>query len=78
MPPRLRAAILLGAFAGLRVAEVCGLRVSDVDFMRCVITPAVQYPAEPLKSETSRNAVPIPTSLALELSAHLGGGRARL
>jgi integrase len=32
MPEHLRAAILLGAFAGLRVAEVCGLRTGDVDF----------------------------------------------
>lgn len=71
MPEHLRPAILLGAFAGLRVAEACGLRVADVDFMRGVVSPAVQYPAEPLKSETSRTAVPIPQSLALELSAHV-------
>jgi integrase len=31
----------------------------------------VQYPAEPLKSETSRQAVPVPRSLALELAAHV-------
>jgi integrase len=29
LPTRLRAAILLGAFVGLRVAEACGLRVAD-------------------------------------------------
>jgi integrase len=34
IPERYRAAVLLGAFAGLRVAEACGLRVADVDFMR--------------------------------------------
>ena len=71
MPERLRAAVLLGAFAGLRCAEACGLRVSDVDFMRGIVTPAVQYPAEPLKSETSRTPVPVPRSLALELAAHV-------
>jgi len=71
MPERLRAAVLLGAFAGLRVAEACGLRVGDVDFMRGVIRPAVQYPAEPLKTEISRTPVPVPRSLALELAAHL-------
>jgi integrase len=71
MPEHLRAAVLLGAFAGLRLAETCGLRVSDVDFMRGVVQPAVQYPAEPLKSETSRTTVPIPQSLALMLSAHV-------
>jgi hypothetical protein len=69
MPQRLRAAIMLGAFAGLRCAEACGLRVGDVDFMRGVISPAVQYPAEPLKTEISR--MPVPRSLALELAAHV-------
>ncbi|GAA3215510.1 site-specific integrase [Actinocorallia longicatena] len=70
-PARMRAAILLGAFAGLRVAEVCGLRVADVDFMRGVINPAVQYPDQPLKTETSKTPIPIPQSLALELAAHV-------
>jgi len=76
MPDHLRAAILLGAFAGLRLAEACGLRVSDVDFMRGVVHPVVQYPAEPLKSETSRTAIPIPAELAAELSAHVATWRA--
>ena len=71
MPEHLRPAVLLGAFAGLRLAEACGLRVADVDFMRGVISPAVQYPTEPLKTETSRTLVPIPQSLALELSRHV-------
>ncbi len=79
MPERLRAAVLLGAFAGLRVAEACGLRAADVDFMRGVITPAVQFPAEELKTEISRTPVPVPRSLAPELAAHVerwpsGGG----
>jgi hypothetical protein len=56
-----RPAILLGAFAGLRVAEVCGLRSGDVDLDARVINPAVQYPAEPLKTDMSMTAVPIPT-----------------
>lgn len=68
MPEHLRPAILLGAFAGLRTAETCGLRVSDVDFMRGVISPAVQYPDLPLKTDTSRTAIPVPQSLALELA----------
>jgi integrase len=71
MPERLRAAVLLGAFAGLRVAEACGLRVADVDFMRGIVHPAVQYPAQELKTEISRTPVPIPRSLALDLAAHL-------
>ena len=68
VPGHLRAAVLLGAFAGLRTAEVCGLRVADVDLMRGVISPAVQWPAEPLKTETSRTPVPIPNELALLLA----------
>lgn len=68
---RYRVAILLGAFAGLRVAEACGLRVADVDFMRGIIRPAVQYPAEPLKTEVSQTAIPVPASLSAELSAQV-------
>jgi integrase len=71
MPEHLRPAVLLGAFAGLRLGEACGLRVDDVEFMRGIVSPAVQYPSEPLKSETSRMPIPIPQSLALVLSAHL-------
>ena len=69
MPAHLRSAVLLGAFAGLRTAETCALRVSDVDFMRGIVAPAIQWPAGPLKSETSRTPVPIPQELALELAA---------
>lgn len=70
-PAELRAAVLLGAFAGLRVAEACGLRPGDVDFMRGVIHPAVQYPAEDLKTEISRTAIPVAQSLVLELAEHV-------
>lgn len=68
-PEWLRPAVLLGAFAGLRVAEAVALRVSDVDFMRGIVAPVIQYPAEPLKSDTSKTPVPIPHDLALELAA---------
>jgi integrase len=71
MEPRYRAGLLLAAFAGLRLAEVCGLRVQDVDFMRGIVSPAQQYPAEPLKTEISRTPVPIPQDMALLLSAHV-------
>lgn len=68
-PERLRPAVLLGAFAGLRVSEAAALRVGDVDFMRGVITPEIQYPAEPLKTDLSRTPIPIPSDLSLMLSA---------
>ncbi|WP_445818857.1 site-specific integrase [Arthrobacter sp. G119Y2] len=64
----MRPAVLLAAFAGLRVAEAVALRVSDVDFMRGVISPEIQYPAEPLKTEMSKTPIPIPQELALELN----------
>jgi integrase len=65
----LRPAILLGAFVGLRTAEVVGLRVWDVDFMRGVVRPVQQGDGEPLKSETSRTPLPIPQELSVQLSA---------
>ena len=68
-PEHLRAAVLLGAFVGLRTAEVCGLRVEHVDFIRGIVTPHVQWPGVELKTEMSRTAVPIPQELALDLSA---------
>ncbi|MDQ0103702.1 integrase [Paenarthrobacter nicotinovorans] len=70
MPAGLRPAILLAAFAGLRIAEAVALRVSDVDFMRGIITPAIQYPGVELKTEESKNPIPIPQNLCLELSVN--------
>ena len=68
-PEHLRVSVLLGAFVGLRVAEAVALRVTDVDFLRRLVRPEIQYPAEPLKSETSKTPVPIPDELTLELAA---------
>lgn len=70
LPEHFRPVVLLGAFAGLRVAEIAALRVEDVDFMRGVITPAIQYPAEPLKTEISKTPIPIPADLAVLLNAN--------
>ena len=47
MPDHLRVAVLLGAFAGLRISEVCALRVDDVDFTRGVVHPKRQWPDRP-------------------------------
>lgn len=68
-PENLRAAVLLGAFVGLRVAEAAALRVEDVDFMRGIVSPAIQHGGDELKSDASRTPVPIPQELALELAA---------
>jgi len=69
VPDHLRVAVLLGAFAGLRVAEAAGLRVSDVDFIRGVVHPKQQWPDKPLKTDGSDQPIPIPQDLALLLSA---------
>lgn len=69
VPEHLRVAVLLGAFVGLRVAEVSGLRVSDVDFIRGVVHPRQQWPDGPLKTDGSSQPIPIPQDLALLLSA---------
>jgi integrase len=70
MPDGLQPAVLLAAFAGLRVAEAVALRVSDVDFMRGIIAPAIQYPGVELKTKESRTPIPIPQNLCLELSVN--------
>lgn len=67
----LRAAVLLGAFAGLRTAEVSALRTSDVDYEAGVVQPMIQWPEEPLKSNASRWPVPVPLDLvAMLVSPH--------
>lgn len=68
MGERYRVAVLLGAFAGLTTAEVCGLRSDDVKFLKREIHPAVLYPAEPLKTEMRRTVLPIADTLVTELS----------
>lgn len=70
MPEGLQPAVLLAAFAGLRVAEAVALRVTDVDFMRGIISPAIQYPGVELKTKESRRPIPIPQNLCLELSVN--------
>lgn len=77
MPPYMQVSVLLGAMAGLRATEACGLRPDDIDLALGIIHPAVQYPAEPLTTDISRTAIPIPSSLSVEVLAHLsrfGGG----
>lgn len=78
MPDGIKPAILLGAHAGLRLAEAAALRPGDVDFIRGIISPAIQWPGEELKSDTSKTPIPIPNELSLELSAAVmrGAGKA--
>ncbi|MDQ3401972.1 MAG: site-specific integrase [Actinomycetota bacterium] len=77
VPEGVRPAILLGAHAGLRLAEAAAMRVEHVDFGAGVIHPIVQWPEEPLKSDRSRTAIPIPKEMAhlLADAIQLGDGR---
>jgi integrase len=74
MPEHLQVAVLLGAFAGLRVSEAVALRIEDVDFTRGIVFPKVQWSQgegwlAPLKTKGSSAPVPIPRELTLMLSA---------
>jgi len=69
MPQHLRSAVLLGAFAGLRIAEVSALRVSDLDLDKRILYPSRQWPDQPLKTRGSATPIPIPVELADMLAA---------
>ncbi|UUZ58714.1 hypothetical protein LP418_21760 [Nocardioides sp. B-3] len=77
VPAGVRPAVLLGAHAGLRLAEAAALRVEDVDFVNGVVAPSAQWLNEPLKSDISRTPIPIPKEMAhlLAEAIHLGDGR---
>ncbi len=76
MPDHLRLSVLIAAYAGLRNAELCGLRLVDVNPLQETITPAVQYPEKPLKTGSSSATIPVPTWLAEEITAHIAAGYA--
>lgn len=81
MPDYTRISIKLGAFCGLRIAEVCALQVRDVDFKHKLLH--VRHGLERdendrgvfhlgrTKNEASNNAVNIPDSLIPLLREHI-------
>jgi integrase len=71
MPANLKVTILLGAFLGMRDSEACAARVGDLDLMRGVWNPAMQFPDVELKTACSTTPVAFPPALALEMSAWL-------
>jgi integrase len=82
MPEHLRVAVLLGAFAGLRVSEAVALRIEDVDFTRGLVFPKVQWSqgqgwSAPLKTKGSSASGPIPRELTLMLSSSVQRSPAR-
>ena len=66
-----RPAVLLGAFAGPRTAEVVGLRVADLDFEDLAVCPVQQAGGVELKTAMSKTPVPIPAELVGELAASI-------
>lgn len=77
---RYRAVVLLGCWAGLRIGEIVGLRVGDVDVLRRTVTvnrTVVEVSGElhvhAPKTRAGRRAVPLPASIADELGVLLDG-----
>jgi integrase len=79
-----KAAMWLLIFTGMRPAELCGLRVEDVDLVRRVVhvrrtwspVPGFDggtwtYVAGPVKSSAGERSIPIPRWLCDELAANL-------
>jgi integrase len=76
--PRYRALVLVGAYGGLRIGELAGLRRSRVDLLRGTVTVAeivveVQglLHIGPPKTRASRRTVGLPRFVVEELAAHL-------
>jgi integrase len=80
IPPRYRALVLVGAYGGLRIGELAGLRRSRVDLLRGTVQVA-EIVVEvrgvlhigPPKTRASRRTVGLPRFVADELAAHLAG-----
>jgi integrase len=71
--PRCRAMIVAQAGLGLRIAELLGLRVQDVDFLRRVVRIEHQLSRDgrellPPKTPRSRRTVPLPNVVAEALA----------
>lgn len=76
MPPRTRALVLVAAGLGLRIGELLGLRVEDVDFLRRTVHIRVQLLLNtknrgPLKTPRSERDIPLPTMVSEVIAAHL-------
>jgi integrase len=76
MPQRNRAMVMAQAGLGLRIGELLGLRVQDVDFLRrsvrveWQIAPGAKVRSAP-KTRRSTRTVPLPQVVAEALSVHL-------
>lgn len=66
-PKYARKSIPLGALAELRIAEAVVLSPERLDAVEHVIHPTIQFPAKPLKTETSKTPIPIPEEVTAML-----------
>ena len=74
--PWLAAMIAVASGSGLRVSELCGLKVENVDFLRQQIHIRQQANVKgddfaPLKSEAARRSVPVPDAVLEVIDRHL-------
>ncbi len=78
--PRYRAAVLLGAWCGLRRGEICGLRLEDVDIAEGTVTVRknriellesdVAFDGDP-KTEAGKRTIAVPPHVLPVLSEHM-------
>jgi integrase len=76
--PSYRALVLVGAYGGLRIGELAGLRRSRVDLLRGTVEVAEivtevggRLRVGPPKTRASRRTVGLPRAVVEELAAHL-------
>src|SRR5919201_1153371 len=81
--PRYRALVLVGAYGGLRIGELAGLRRHRVDLLRGTVRVAeIVVEVEgvlhvgPPKTRAGRRTVALPRFVVAELAAHLAGAGA--
>jgi len=79
--PRWRVLVLMAAYCGLRIGELCALRNDEVDFNRSVITVRrtltrsdLGYGEGPAKTDSSSRDVAVPRWLLDEVEIHRGHG----
>jgi integrase len=79
--PAYRALVFVGAYGGLRIGELAGLRRSRVDLLRGTVSGAEiltevagRLHFGPPKTRASRRTVSLPRVVTRELDAHLAGG----
>lgn len=76
VPERYEMAVILQAALGLRISELFGLKVTDIDFFKKTVKVDRQISQDgkrfvPLKTQSSYRVVPLAEDVALLLSAHL-------